>query len=189
MLPDSDNFCLGFSMQDFKEKLAKGGLSKERCLLAFFAITVLLISFYDGEGASCLTRQYINFGEYENAISTYLKKGATRYTDEEQDASGLLFKEMSQSYESLISRENMENAKSKSDKRIKNTKQGFLARILEFLQKQKLIVYIKESGKIFPTQKLTNIMSYHVLVLTNYESLEQFKTVKYVLSEIDSEQN
>lgn len=189
MLPNSDNTYLGYTAKDFQEKLAKGGVPDDRRDLAFFAITVLLVEFYNSDDVSCLSRQYLHFKEYHDAIDKYLKKGAANYSNEDQDASGILFKEMNQAYESLTTFENREDAKPKIDKRIKNTKKGFLTNILEFLQKHNLITYIKDEGKIYPTPKLTNVMSYYILARQNYESFEHFQTVKYVLSEIDNEQD
>lgn len=83
-----------------------------------FVILVLLLEFYDGQGSSSKTRDFILLGDLQNSVTDKLKEGAARYSEDEQAQNGMAFTAMREAYESLRSDEKRN--------RQKTTKEGFL---------------------------------------------------------------
>ena len=165
LVPNFDNTFLGFSKTELRQKLCRGNSTETDYHLANFTILVLLNAFYDGHGTSSKFRDYIRFGELQNLISDYLKYGMNRYSEEEQNAGGLLFTKMYQIYESLRSDEKIT--------RQKTTKEGFLYNILNFLDDQGLVEFVEQEERIQTTQKLDYFMDWNILNKNNYEQLLQ----------------
>ena len=55
----------------------------------------------------------------------------------------------------------------------KTFKEGFVIAILNFLENQKLINFIKEDDMIIPTPKLDNFMDWNILNKNNYERIQE----------------
>ena len=164
LIPDEENYFLGFSKAALRQQICKSNSSEEDYFLAIFAILVLILQFYDGLGASCKIRDYIKFGELQNSIGDYLKKGAERYpTEDEQNESGLLFTAMSHSYESLRSEDKEKLSRKKT------TKEGFLYGIIRFLQDQGLVTYIDQDEMIKTTRKFDHFMDWNLLDTNNFD--------------------
>lgn len=140
LIPKEDNAFLGFSKAQLKQLLCKSGGTDKDYYLSQFVILTLLVEFYDGQGATSKTRDYMRVGELQNCISTRLKEGAERASEEKEGESsmeeGIAFSNMVEAYEALRSDE--------KGSRAKTTKEGFLYNILNFLQKQGLIAYVEE---------------------------------------------
>ena len=167
LIPKEDNTVLGFSKAQLKQLLCKSGGTDKDYYLSQFVILTLLVEFYDGQGATSKTRDYMRVGELQNCISSRLKEGAQR-TEEEEEAAGIAFSSMSEAYEALRSDE--------KGSRAKTTKEGFLYHILNFLQKQGLVEYIEEDEMIKTTKKLDNFMDWNLL------NQNHFQRVKRVLN-------
>ena len=167
LIPKEDNTFLGFSKAQLKQLLCKSGGTDKDYYLSQFVILTLLVEFYDGQGATSKTRDYMRVGELHNCISSRLKEGAQR-TEEEEEAAGIAFSSMSEAYEALRSDE--------KGSRAKTTKEGFLYHILNFLQKQGLVEYIEEDEMIKTTKKLDNFMDWNLL------NQNHFQRVKRVLN-------
>ena len=171
LIPAEDNYFLGFSKSELKQQLCRSNTPEADYYLALFAIMVLILKFYDGYGNSSKMRDYLRFGEWQNSIAEYLKRGMNRYDEEEQNASGVLFTAMSQSYESLRSDEKLS--------RKKTTKEGFLYAIIRFLQEQGLIIYIEKDEMIKTARKFDHFMDWNLLDRNNYgRVLRLMETVK-----------
>ena len=164
LIPEQGNTFLGYSRTQLKELLVSSKGSNRDYYLAQFVMLVLLMEFYDGEGVSSRTRDYIRTGELQNKVAEYLKQGAERYDEEEQELSGLAFADMYQAYEALRSVE---------DSRQKTTKEGFLYGILTFLDKQGLVQYVQEDKIVRTTKKLDNFMDWNVLNRNHYARLQR----------------
>ncbi len=164
LIPDMDNTFLGFSRWQLKELLVSSKGTNKDYYLAQFVMLVLLMEFYDGEGTSSRTRDYLRTGELQNRISEYLKEGAETCDENEQELGGLAFSDMLEAYEAL---------KSVDGSRQKTTKQGFLAGILQFMDRQGLIQYVPEDEMIRTTKKLDNFMDWNVLNRNNYARLKR----------------
>ena len=164
LIPDRDNCFLGFSRGQLKDLLVSSKGTNRDYYLAQFVMLVLLMEFYDGEGTSSRTRDYLRTGELSNRVSEYLREGAEAHSDEEQELGGLAFTDMLEAYEALKS---VEGSKQKT------TKQGFIAGILSFLDKQGLIQYVPEDEMIRTTKKLDNFMDWNVLNRNNYARLKR----------------
>ena len=108
-------------------------------------------------------------GELQNLVSERLKAGLALEQEREQDGTNLYtemyenvldYKSMSEAYESLKSAE--------TGSRSKYTKEGYVSIIGEFLDRQGLIVFVREDEMIKTTAKLDNVMEYKILNKENY---------------------
>ena len=161
LIPREDNDFLGYSKAQLKQELCRSGATDKDYYLAQFAILVLLLEFYDGQGSTSRIRDYIRVGELQNSISEHLKEGAEQMDETDQDLYGIAYTQMLQAYESLRS--------SDRGNRQKTTKEGFLYHILRFLQEQGLIEYIEQDEMIRTTQKLDHFMDWNLLNQSNYD--------------------
>lgn len=161
IIPETQNRFLGFSKAQLKKELCRSTATDKDYYLAQFSILILLLEFYDGQGSSSKTREYIRVGDLQNSISAHLKEGAEKYDESKQDLYGVAFTEMLQVYEALRSDER--------GSRQKTTKEGFLHHILRFLQAQGLLEYIEQDEMVKTTKKLDHFMDWNLLNKANYQ--------------------
>ena len=174
LIPKEENNFLGFSKQQLKLTLCKSAATDKDYYLSQFAILTLLVEFFDGQGSSSKSREYMRVGEFMNCISLRLKEGADEEENKE-DTAGISFQILYETYEAL-----------KSDdrgSRAKTTKEGFVYNILMFLQKQGLVEYVVQDEMIKTTRKLDNFMDWNLLNQNNYQR------VMRVLGVTKNEQN
>jgi len=164
LIPREENSFLGFSKAQLKAALCKSGATDKDYYLSQFVILVLLVEFYDGQGNSSKSREYIRMGELQNQISVYLKQGAEG-SEERQDEEGLAFSNMLEVYEALRSDD--------KGSRYKTTKEGFLYHILKFLERQGLIEYVEEDEMIQTTKKLDNFMDWNLLNQNHFSRIRR----------------
>lgn len=165
LIPRENNTFLGFSKAQLKQTLCKSNGTDRDYYLSQFVILTLLVEFYDGQGATSKTRDYMRLGELQNCISARLKEGAKRLGEEEEERQGIAFSNMAEAYEALKSDE--------KGSRAKTTKEGFLYNILNFLQKQGLIEYVEEDEMIKTTKKLDNFMDWNLLNQNNFQRVRR----------------
>lgn len=159
LIPQEDNYFLGFSKAQLKAALCKNNGTDRDYFLSQFVILVLLTELYDGQGRSSKARDFLRVGELQNSISAYLKAGVES-SEEEQEQQGLAFSAMYEAYEALRSDE--------KGSRAKTTKEGFLHHILKFLEKQGLFEYVEEDEMIKTTKKLDSFMDWNLLNQNHY---------------------
>ena len=123
------------------------------------------MEFYDGQGATSKTRDYMRVGELQNCISDRLKEGVERVGEEEEEREGIAFSNMAEAYEALKSDE--------KGSRARTTKEGFLYNILNFLQKQGLIEYVEEDEMIKTTKKLDNFIDWNLLNQNHFQRVRR----------------
>lgn len=164
LIPREENNFLGFSKAQLKSVLCKSNATDRDYYLSQFVILTLLVEFFDGQGSSSKTREYIRVGELQNCISKRLKEGAES-TEEQQEEDGIAFSDILQAYEALRSDER--------GSRARTTKEGFLHQILTFLQKQGLIEYVEQDEMIKTTRKLDNFMDWNLLNQNNYQRIRK----------------
>lgn len=166
LIPKEDNDFLGYSKAQLKAVLCRSGATDKDYYLSQFVIITLLVEFYDAQGSSSKSRDFIKVGELINCISIRLQEGLLKekllkeQLLNEQETEGLAFAEMSQAFEALRSEE--------KGSRAKTTKEGFIYIILTFLQKQGLIDYVEADEMIRTTQKLDHFMDFNLLNKNNY---------------------
>ncbi|HBN56178.1 MAG TPA: hypothetical protein DD414_05325 [Lachnospiraceae bacterium] len=170
LIPREENDFLGFSKGQLKNILCRSGATDKDYYLSQFVILTLLVEFYDGQGSSSKTREYIRTGELQNCISARLKEGAEHMDEEEEERQGIAFTDMLQAYEALKSDER--------GSRAKTTKEGFLHYILLFLEKQGLVEYVEQDEMIKTTKKLDNFMDWNLLNQNNYGRVLRILGVK-----------
>lgn len=164
IMPKENNNILGFSKNELKNRLCKSTANDKDYYLSQFVILTLLVEFYDGQGSSSKTRNYIKTGELQNKISDRLKEGVENVKEMDEDIPGIAFSNMWEAYEALRSEEGSKK---------KTTKQGFLHSIYSFLQDQGLIIYIEEDNMIQTSKKLDNFMDWNLLNKNNYNRIMQ----------------
>ena len=160
LIPDTKNRFLGYSKAQLKKELCRSNATDRDYYLVQFSILILLLEFYDGQGSTSKTRDYIRVGELQNSISEHLKEGAEKLDESEQELYGVAYDQMLQAYESLRSDER--------GSRQKTTKEGFLHHILRFLQTQGLVEYIEQDEMVKTTRKLDHFMDWNLLNKANY---------------------
>ena len=160
LIPREENYFLGFSKAQLKASLCKSGGTDRDYFLSQFVILTLLVEFYDGQGRSSKTRDFLRVGEVQNSISAYLKAGAENSSEQTGEEQGLAFADMYEAYEALRSDEKGSKART--------TKEGFLHHILKFLEKQGLIEYVEEDEMIQTTKKLDSFMDWNLLNQNHY---------------------
>ncbi len=163
LIPKEENNFLGFSKAQLKAALCKSNATDRDYYLSQFVILTLLVEFFDGQGSSSKTREYIRVGELQNCLSERLKEGAENAGEEEEE--GIVFKDILEAYEALRSDERGSHART--------TKEGFLHQILIFLQKQGLIDYVEQDEMIKTTKKLDNFMDWNLLNQNNYQRIRR----------------
>lgn len=159
LIPKEDNDFLGFSKASLKNALCKSTATDKDYYLSQFVILTLLVEFYDGQSSTSKARDFMKVGELLNCVSSRLKEGSDRQSEEEESG-GLAFRNMLEAFEALRSDER--------GSRAKTTKEGFLYTILTFLQKQGLIDYIEADEMIKTTKKLDHFMDWNLLNKNNY---------------------
>ena len=165
LIPKEENVFLGFSKAKLKEILCKSGGTDKDFYLSQFVILTLLVEFYDGQGASAKSRDYIRVGELQNCVTDRLKNGVENTTAEDEETKGLAFRNMQEAYEALRSDER--------GSRARTTKEGFLHHIFLFLENQGLIEYVQEDEMIKTTKKLDNLMDWNLLNQNNYQRIRK----------------
>ena len=171
LIPKENNSFLGFSKAQMKAALCRSNATDKDYYLSQFVILTLLVEFFDGQGSSAKSREYMRVGELQNCISKRLKEGAKSRGEEEEEKQGIAFSNMLEAYEALRSEE--------KGSRAKKTKEGFLYHLLTFLQKQGLIDYVEEDEMIKTTKKLDSFMDWNLL------NQNHFQRVKKVLGEVE----
>lgn len=164
LIPKEENNFLGFSKAQLKAVLCRSTATDKDYYLSQFVILTLLVEFFDGQGSSSKTREYIRVGELQNCISERLKEGAQN-TPEEQEEGGIAFSDILQAYEALRSDDR--------GSRARTTKEGFLHQILVFLQKQGLVEYVEQDEMVKTTKKLDNFMDWNLLNQNNYRRVRR----------------
>lgn len=165
LIPKEDNHFLGYSKAQLKSILCKSNGTDKDYYLAQFTILVLLVEFYDGQGSSSKTRDFMRVGELQNSVAARLKEGADQTDEEKEEQTGIAFSNMLEAYEALRSDE--------KGSRAKTTKEGFMHNILVFLQNQGLIEYVEKDETIIPTKKLDNFMDWNILNQNNYRRVQR----------------
>lgn len=165
LIPKEANVFLGFSKAKLKDILCKSGGTDKDFYLSQFVILTLLVEFYDGQGASSKSRDYIRVGELQNCVTDRLANGVENTLPEEEEQKGLAFRNMQEAYEALKSDER--------GSRARTTKEGFLHHIFMFLENQGLIEYVQEDEMIKTTKKLDNLMDWNLLNQNNYQRIRK----------------
>lgn len=165
LIPREENNFLGFSKAQLKAVLCKSNATDKDYYLSQFVILTLLVEFFEGQGSSSKSREYMRVGELQNCISSRLKEGVQHVEAQEEESMGLAFSNMLEAYEALRSDE--------KGSRAKTTKEGFLYHLLNFLQKQGLIEYVEEDEMIKTTRKLDSFMDWNLLNQNHYQRVKR----------------
>ena len=169
LIPKEDNEYLGFTKQELKAQLCRSNATDKDYYLSQFVILVLLTEFYDGQGSSSKSREYMKVGELLNLVSDYLVEAGENMEPEEEEKTGLAFINMLEAYSALRSDEHGSKART--------TKEGFVYHVLQFLQKQRLIHYVERDEMIMTTKKLDRFMDWTLLNQNHYDRVQKVLAV------------
>ena len=158
LIPKEDNDFIGYSKGELKKALCKSGANDKDYYLSQFVILTLLVEFYNSQSVTSQSREYIKVGEFLNIITDRLKDGIDRATYNTEG--GIAFENILERFEALKSSDNKSTSKT--------TKEGFINTILNFLDSQGLIYYIKGDDMIKTTKKLDSFMDWNLLNKNNY---------------------
>lgn len=166
LIPKEDNDFLGYSKGALKKELCKSTANDKDYYLSQFVIITLLSEIYGSQGKSSKSRSFIKFGELLNIVTNKLKAAVDNENIENiEKSSGIAFSNISERWDALKSTDKASTAKT--------FKEGFVIAILNFLENQKLINFIKEDDMIIPTPKLDNFMDWNILNKNNYERIQE----------------
>lgn len=162
LIPKEDNEFLGYSKGELKKELCKSGGTDKDYYLSQFVILTILVTFYNSQGKSSKSRDFLKGGELSNLVNEKLKDAVEKEEVENlEETSGIAFTNLYESWQALKSSDKSTTAKT--------TKEGFIYTILTFLENQGLIMYIKDDDMIKTTSKLDNFMDWNILNKNNYE--------------------
>lgn len=173
LIPNEDNDFLGYSKAELKKELCRSNANDKDYYLSQFVILTLLGEVYGSTGKSSKSRNFIKFGELLNIITKKLEAAVSNENiDDIEKKGGIAFTNISEKWDALKSSEKASTSKT--------TKEGFVNAILNFLEAQRLINFIKEDDMIIPTPKLDNFMDWNILNKNNYERVQDaFLEVTY----------
>ena len=133
--------------------------------LSQFVILTLLVEFFDGQGSSAKSREYMRVGELQNCISKRLKRGQEPgRRGRERSREGLHFSRYAGAYEAAVGRKGLPR---QDDERGISVPSSYL------LQKQGLIDYVEEDEMIKTTKKLDNFMDWNLLNQNHFQRVKE----------------
>ena len=159
LIPLEDNHFLGYTRTELKRELCKSNAVNEDYYLSQFVILLILVHFYDGEGSDSRISEYLIFDDLQEQVSKQLQMGAEREKDVDEAEREINFSKLLEHYEALKSEDELSWKRS--------TKEGFIKRILIFLERQGLLIFIEEDRMIKPSEKLDRFMNRNLLNRSN----------------------
>jgi hypothetical protein len=166
MIPHEENEFLGFSKAELKRELCRANANDKDYYLSQFVILVLLSQFYGSSGKTSKSRSFMKFGELLNAVGEALKSASEKENLEDiEKRSGIAFTNILERWDALKGSEKSTTSKT--------TKEGFATVVLNFLENQGLISFIKDDDMIFTKPKLDNFMDWDILNKNNYDRIQE----------------
>lgn len=89
LMPDIDNKYLGYTKAELKQKICRSKATDKDYYLSQFVILTLMAEFYDGQGSTCKSREFLKLGELQNIVSEKLKAGAELESEREAEDSNI----------------------------------------------------------------------------------------------------
>lgn len=176
IIPDEDNDFLGYSKADLKKELCRSNANDKDYYLSQFVILTMLSEIYGSSGKSSKSRTFIKYGEILNIVTEKLNRAVQNENIEDiEKRYGIAYTNIAERWEALKSSDKVSASRT--------TKEGFVISILNFLENQGLINFIKDDDMIIPTSKLDNFMDWNILNRNNYERVLQ------AFSEVSNEQD
>ncbi|WP_026477581.1 DUF6063 family protein [Alkaliphilus transvaalensis] len=175
LLPKEDNQFIGFSKTELKKILCRSNPSYKDFYLSQYIILSVLTTFYNSNGRSSKSRNFIKFGDFMNVISDSLKN-ASEVDELEglENKSGMAIRNIYEAWNALKGSDTKTTSKS--------TKEGIVRGVIKFLDEQKLLEFIEEDDMIKPTPKLDNFMDWNILNRSNYDTIiKAFEEAEIIL--------
>lgn len=161
LIPNIDNQLLGYTTAELKKELCYSGALNDDYYLSQFIILCMFLEFYDGSSSNVRVREFLKFHELESIVSKELENGVLNEKEKDLEDDEINFTILQERYEALLSKDDIT--------RSRKTKEGFILKIIDFLEKQNLINYLREDEMIIPTEKLDQFMENNLLNKKNLD--------------------
>lgn len=173
IIPERDNKVLSYTKAELKEAIFKSTKYNDSDFnLANFIILELLTTFYNSTSDELAMFQ-VSYNEFENRVTTSIKKASEYNLEELENEYNIAFINIINKWNSLKGSDNQS--------KIKDTRYGFMSKVLTFLDKEKLIVWYESDGIIKPTTRLTDLVTGVILYKPEFKKNEElFKKLKTV---------
>ncbi len=154
MIPDYDNYVLGFKNKDMREWIGSSARASD-VYLSYYVVSFLLFLFFGGKNKNPKQREFLRVStfidELDKRIASVLDSGKEGVLMEEKYS--MNFVKIAQSWDSRRSYE---------EKKL-TTKHGFVLRVCKFLEQEKMIRLVENEKEIRTTTKLDDLMVYYYL--------------------------
>ena len=153
-IPNFDNTDFGYNRTELKKALiGRSEVKNEEFYLASYMILVLFNEFYNGTGAYLKTRMYIDMADFEEAVTQRLTKHEDKFYENVEEETKIPLSTIANYWKGLLLEDSNKATR---------TKYWYINRVVEFLQKEKLIQLLNTT-EIYPTNKMDMIVSYKML--------------------------
>jgi len=182
LIPNSDNKLLSYTKTELKEAMLRPGKYDEADFnLANFIIGELLTTFYNSKSEQLAMFQK-SYSDFENRVNTSIKKAQEYNVEELENENNIPFINVIKKWNSLKG--------SDGEGKQKETRYGFMCKVLGFLDSEKLIEWFESDKLIKPTKKLNDLVTGVILYKPEFKKQEElFKKLKSQEPVIDEKRN
>lgn len=164
LIPNTDNTDMGYTRLELKKAIiGRSEVKNEEFYLATYMIFVLFNEFYNGQGAYLKTRMSIDISEFESVITARLNKYENKIYEQIEEETKIPISVIANYWKGLLLEDNNKSTR---------TKYWYINRIVEFLQKEKLINLLNKT-EIYPTNKMDMIVTYKLLDIERLDELKE----------------
>lgn len=165
LIPNSDNKLLCYTKTELKDAMLRPGTYNEVDFnLANFIIGELLTTFYNSKTEQLAMFQ-ISYSDFENRVNTSIKKAQEYNVEELENEHNVPFINIIKKWNTLKG--------SDGDTKSKETRYGFMCKVLKFLDNEKLIEWFEDDKLIKPTKKLTDLVTGVILYKPEFKKHEE----------------
>lgn len=171
LIPDRDNKLLTYTKTELKKAIFKTSTYYEDDFnLANFVILELLTTLYNSTSEDLAMFQ-VSYSQFENRVSKSIDKASQYNLEELENEHNIAFINIINKWKSLKGSDG--NTKSK------DTRFGFMSKVLTFLNNEGLIDWYENDLLIVPTTKLTDLVTGVILNKSEFKKVEElFKQLK-----------
>ncbi|RDY28415.1 hypothetical protein CHL78_005825 [Romboutsia weinsteinii] len=164
LIPERDNRLFSYTKGELKNAIFKSSNYNETDFnLANFIILELLTTFYNSTSDELAMFQ-VSYNEFENRVNLSIKKACEYNLEELENEHNIAFINIINKWSSLKGSDNQN--------KVKDTRYGFMSKVLLFLNNEKLIVWYESDGIIAPTTRLTDLVCGVILYKPEFKNAE-----------------
>lgn len=164
-IPNVDNEFLGYKRAEIKKELfSRSDMLNIDLYLGMYIMIQLTSEFYSGKGATVKIRDLIQIGELDHNITSRLELFRDSDDTSVNETTGLAMTDIASHWFSL---------KNIDDETTVKTRRWYIAQVINFLKKEKLIT-VQDETVIIPTTKFNRLAQNYFL---NYDRLEDITNI------------